>query len=223
MGITKLIIEIFIVGIALGNGPCLSFCLPIIIPYLGGYFGLEEKTSNWKDSLTFTLIFSSFRLFAYALLGLLSVIFYQFVFNFLRIKGIYLHLILGSFIIIIGLVYLFNPKRLGSFCKFFYKNLAKQSKFNMALFGLLIGFSPCGPLLAVLSYISALSKNPLEGFLAGLSFGLGTLISLIIPLGVFAGFLIERIKKFSLAISVIRILSGLVLIYFGLRLVSLRS
>ncbi|MCM8800440.1 MAG: sulfite exporter TauE/SafE family protein [Candidatus Omnitrophica bacterium] len=218
MGIIKLI-EIFIVGVAMGNGACLFFCFPIIIPYLGGYLGFIEKRSNWKEGLTFILIFLFCRLFAYASLGLLSVVFYQFVLNFLGIKGIYLHLILGVLLIIIGLVYLFNPQKPSFFCKLFYKNLLKQSKFNMVLFGLLIGFSPCGPLLGVLSYISALSKNPLEGFLGGLFFGLGTLISLIIPIGVIFGFIIEKIKKSAVIISWIRRLSGLALFYFGLRLV----
>jgi len=218
------LIKIFIAGIALGNGPCLFFCIPIILPYIGGCLELGAGSHNWKRALWLTIIFSISRLFAYSLLGFLSVIFYRFVFGLLGPKGAYLHLILGILIILIGLFYLLNINQnlalSNPLCAFLRAKITGKSKFNMILFGLLIGFSPCAPLLAILTYIAATAKDSLRGFLGGFSFGLGTIITPLILLGTLAGFIIDKIKKFPRAILIIRVLSAVILIYFGSRLVS---
>ncbi|RJO65731.1 MAG: sulfite exporter TauE/SafE family protein [Candidatus Omnitrophota bacterium] len=216
-------IKIFIAGITLGNGPCLFICIPIILPYIGGLPQQGAGSPGWKTGLKLTAIFSISRLFAYSLLGFLSVIFYRFVFGLLGSKGIYLHLILGILIILIGLFYLLNINQnlilSNPLCAFLRAKVAEKSKFNMVLFGLLVGFSPCAPLLAVLTYIAATAKDSLWGLLGGFSFGLGTLVTPLIPLGTLAGFIIDKIKKFPRAILTIRALSAAILIYFGVRLI----
>jgi len=215
--------KIFIAGITLGNGPCLFICIPIILPYIVGLPQLGVGLSGWKTGLKLTAIFSISRLFAYSLLGFLSVVFYRFVFGILGSKGAYLQLILGILIILLGLFYLLNINQnfiLSSpLCTFLRAKLAEKSKFNMILFGLLIGFSPCAPLLAVLTYIAATAKDSLWGLLGGFSFGLGTLVTPLIPLGTLAGFINDKIKKFPWAILIIRALSAAILIYFGVRLI----
>ncbi|MDI6758164.1 MAG: sulfite exporter TauE/SafE family protein [Candidatus Omnitrophota bacterium] len=217
------LIKIFIAGITLGNGPCLFICIPIILPYIGGLPQVDARAPTWKIALRFTAIFSISRLFAYSLLGFLSVVFYRFVFGLIGSKGIYLQLILGILIILIGLFYLLNINQnfilSNPFCNFLRAEIVRKSKFNMMLFGLLIGFSPCTPLLAILTYIAATTKDSLWGLLAGFSFGLGTLITPLIPLGTLIGFVVDKIKKSSVVFIIARIISAIILIYFGIRLI----
>ena len=216
-------IKIFIAGVTLGNGPCLFICIPIILPYIGGLPQLGVGPPGWKTGLKLTAIFSISRLFAYSLLGFLSVIFYRFVFGLLGSKGIYLHLILGILIIFMGLFYLLNIKQSfilsNPLCSFLRAKVVGKSKFNMILFGLLVGFSPCAPLLAVLTYIAATAKDSLWGLLGGFSFGLGTLVTPLIPLGTLAGFIVDKIRKSSAVLMTARFLSAAILIYFGVRLI----
>lgn len=217
------LIKIFIAGISLGNGPCLFFCIPIILPYISGLPEVGVEFSGWKTGLKLVIIFSISRLFAYSLLGLFSVIFYKFVFGLLGTKGVYLQFVLGILIVFIGLFYLLNIKQKfflsNPLCNFLNTKIVKKSKFNMVLFGLLVGFSPCAPLLGVLTYIAATAKNSLWGFLGGFSFGLGTIISPLILLGTLTGFIVEKLKKFSFILITIRVLSSAILIYFGLQII----
>jgi len=176
-----------------------------------------------KTGLKLTAIFSISRLFAYSLLGFLSVVFYRFVFGLIGSKGIHLQLILGILIILLGLFYLFNINQnfilSNPLCNFLRLELARKSKFNMILFGLLVGFSPCAPLLAILTYIAATAKDSLWGLLGGFSFGLGTLVTPLIPLGTMTGFIVDKIRKSSTVFMTVRFLSAAILIYFGVRLI----
>jgi sulfite exporter TauE/SafE len=215
-------IKIFIAGVTLGNGPCLFICTPIILPYIGGLPQLGVGPPGWKTGLKLTAIFSISRLFAYSLLGFLSVVFYGFVFGLIGAKGRYLQLILGILVILIGLFYLLDIKQSfivsNPLCTFLRTKVLGKSKFNMLLFGLLVGFSPCAPLLAVLTYIAATAKDSLQGFLGGFSFGLGTLVTPLIPLGTLTGFIVDKIRKSSTVLITVRFLSTAMLIYFGARL-----
>ena len=215
-------IKIFIAGITLGNGPCLFTCMPIVLPYISGLPQQGGGAPGWKTGLKLTAIFSISRLFAYALLGFIAVIFYRFIFGLIGPQSIYLQLILGIFIILIGLFYLFNINQKfilsNPLCKFLHVKIIGKSKFNMVFLGLLVGFFPCAPLLAILTYIAATAKNPFWGFLAGFSFGLGTLATPLIPLGTLAGLIVDKIKKYPVALMAIRLLSAAILIYFGIRL-----
>jgi cytochrome c biogenesis protein CcdA len=217
------LIKIFIAGITLGNGPCLFICLPLILPYIGGLPQLGSESASWKTGLKLTAIFSISRLFAYSLLGFLSVVFYRFVFGLIGSKGIYLQLILGILIILLGLFYLLNINQSfiqsNPLCSFLRAKVVGKSKLNMVLFGLLVGFSPCAPLLAILTYIAATAKDSLWGLLGGFSFGLGTLVTPLIPLGTLAGFIVDKIRKSSAVFMTVRFLSAAILIYFGVRLI----
>jgi len=58
--------ELFLNGLALGLGPCMVFCLPILVPFIAG------TRRGWLEGLKATLAFSLSRLAAYTLLGLLA-------------------------------------------------------------------------------------------------------------------------------------------------------
>ncbi|MDD5282232.1 MAG: sulfite exporter TauE/SafE family protein [Candidatus Omnitrophica bacterium] len=215
------VIEIFISGLILGNGPCLFICIPLVLPYIAGS-AQASGAPVWKSGIKLALVFSLSRLLAYSMLGFFSVIFYKFVFGVIGTKGVYLQVLLGILIIIIGLFHLLNIKNLSlsnPLCKFLSLRFTERHKFNMFLFGILAGFSACPPLLAVLTYIAATARNPFWGLLGGFAFGLGTIITPLIPLGALAGFIIDKIKKFPYVFTIVRGISAAILIYFGLRLV----
>lgn len=210
----------------MANGPCLFICVPVIVPCISGLPWLDKETQGWKIGLKFTLVFSLCRLSAYALLGFFAVVFYRFVFSILAQKSLYLQVILGFVVAGIGVVYLLNnlftksrTKKKESVCGLACRRFNKKSLWGMAALGLLIGFSPCPPLLAMLTYIAATAQGPLGGLLAGLIFGLGTIITPLIPLGVFAGFIVDKIKKFSGIHFAVKLASGVILVYFGTRLI----
>lgn len=208
----------------MANGPCLFICVPIILPCVSGLAYGEKGISGWKTGLKFAVIFSFARLAAYGFLGWAAVVVYRLVFAFIVPRGVYLQFSLGLLIIIIGILYFFNNsawlrrlqvgpcgcRRLISF---------EKSAWHIALFGLLIGLSPCPPLLAMLTYISATAGDPWSGLGSGLVFGLGTLITPLIPLAVFSGFIADKAKKNSRAAGFLRFASAAILIYFGFRLI----
>ena len=227
------LIKIFIAGITLGNGPCLFICLPIVLPYIlasskprGQNQQKEpEQKKGYISALKLTLLFSISRLISYSILGFLSVLFFRFVSNLAGGQNFYLKTILGILIILAGVIYLLDIKKnfilQSSACSYLHKKILEKQNLNIFLFGFLIGFSPCGPLSAILAYIAAMAKNSISGLIAGFSFGLGTLITPLVPLGVFTGFVADKLKKYSGAFTVLRILSAIILIYFGINLVFL--
>ncbi len=214
------LIKIFLAGITLGNGPCLFICLPIVLPYIIASSKPQGKLTT-LFGLKLTLLFSVSRLISYSLLGFLSVSFYRFIQNIVGLKDNYLQFILGVLIILIGFFYLIGEKLtlLNPVCNFFQKTIINHSNINIFLFSFLIGFSPCAPLIAILTYIAAMAKNSLSGLIAGFSFGLGTLITPLIPAGVFTGFIVDKIKTNSSLVFILRIFSAILLIYFGFRLI----
>lgn len=104
-------LKIFFAGIAMGNGPCLFFCVPIILPAIIGLPGHGDSSVGWKTGMKFAVIFSISRLFAYSLLGFMSVVLYRFVFGIIGAGGDYLKSALGVLIILLGAYYLFSLSR----------------------------------------------------------------------------------------------------------------
>lgn len=216
------LVEIFVAGTLLGNGPCLFICIPLVIPYIAGFPQADTQAPFWKAGFKLALVFSLSRLLSYSILGFFSVLFYRFVFGVIGAKGAYLQVVLGVLIVLIGLIYLFNIKN-SSFenplCNFLRLKIGGKHKLNMFIFGALAGFSACPPLLAILTYIAATAKNPFYGLVGGFVFGAGTLITPLIPLGALAGFIVDKVKRFPYLLASVRAISAVILIYFGVRLV----
>jgi len=99
-------------------------------------------------------------------------------------------------------------------------NLIERDKKSLFTLGLIAGFSPCAPLLGVLSYIAFVSKSFGASLLYGVSFGAGTCLSPLILLAGMAGF-ISRIgtrAKESYG-RILRVLCALVLLALGAQLI----
>ncbi len=73
------------------------------------------------------------------------------------------------------------------FCRILHRETIERSAKSMILLGILIGVSPCLPLLGALTTIAGWAKGPFVGAFWGLSFGLGTILSPLIILALVAG------------------------------------
>ena len=219
------LLKMFAAGMAMGNGPCLFFCAPVVLPCIAGMPGIEEDASRWKTGLKLAVVFSLSRLFSYSVLGLMSVVLYRFVFETLGAYGRYLNWILGVLVVLLGTVYLISSGRgifgHGTFCGLWDTKISGSSVPSMVIFGMLVGFSPCPPLLGSLTYIAATAGDPTGGLLLGFSFGLGTLLSPLILLGMLTGFMVDKIKRSGRSLLIIRAISAAVLIYFGARVMGI--
>ncbi len=104
---------------------------------------------------------------------------------------------------------------------FLQEKMLEQDKKSTVILGLLIGFLPCAPLLVILSYVGLISKTWTNSLLYSFSFGMGTFVSPLILLAIFAGlipqFLLNKKAVYSRIFSFI---CGLVIILLGIQLIT---
>ncbi len=202
---------LFLSGLILGSGPCLAFCAPILVSYTA----IHKKT--FKDSFFSYLVFSLCKLLSYAVLGLLCALGVKIINTPLGAKYLdSIYLGLGYFIVLIGVATIFHKgKKLTSICSWLNKGNIK----NVGILGLLIGFTPCLPLLGILNYIIIISKNIPQSIIFSLVFGLGTVISPLFILVLISGKLVDQFSKNNIFKAVIRIVCGLILLLLGGRII----
>ncbi|MCF7873166.1 MAG: sulfite exporter TauE/SafE family protein [Candidatus Omnitrophica bacterium] len=199
---------LFISGIILGSGPCLSFCAPL----LTGYSVIYNR--DIKNSSLSYLIFSICKIISYMILAVVWVkIINLFSFSLLSKYSLFIYKILAIFIILIGIATLFykkdNPNRI---CQIIHKKNIK----NIAIMGFLVGFSPCLPLFGILNYIAIISNNPAQTAIYSIIFGIGTTISPLLLIIVFTAKISEIFSKNKKINKIIKIIGGLTLIILGL-------
>lgn len=205
-------VNLFLVGLTLGWGPCLVSCAPLLLPYIAA------TKRGWKEGLNSTLIFASARLFAYLLLGLLVGISSDLTSRLLSAQSaIYIQRSGGGFLILLGMLIVVGKNYHLPLCHILQRQFINRGVGSMFILGFITGILPCLPLLGVLSYIALITKSPVEGAFYGLSFGFGNLFSPLIPLGLLAGILSEAFKRDKIQFLFIRI-CGFLLILFGIQL-----
>jgi sulfite exporter TauE/SafE len=192
-------------GFFFGFGPCLLTCAPIVLPYAG-----IKRT--WKEGFFAVLSFSLGRLAVYMILGGLFGYFGAFILKFYYASGFYYHIqaILSVVLISIGAAVLLGKEINFRFCA--------AGEGNMAVLGVLVGMSPCIPLIGVLLEIALLSDNFLAGFVYSFFFGIGTVISPLLLLGAVIPLVGGRInpkmfKIFTYLCGTMLILAGVYLIF----------
>ena len=207
------LLQVFVIGLALGfTGPCLFYCLPVILSFTAG------TQKGYKKSLVDILVFFCGRLSAYLLLGCLAGISGMLLRKFINSSlTSYLNVLAGFISIGLGIFVLFSKPTKGKTCA---RERAGYAAFGgLYLFGFIIGVSPCSPLLALLLEIAMISRNALEGALYGFSFGLGTFISGAVVAAGVMGLLTripESIFKSGGARFAFKVICALALILFGL-------
>jgi sulfite exporter TauE/SafE len=211
----KIALGLFISGLLFGSGPCIASCGPILISYIAG-----TKT-NLLKGLKDYILFSLARISVYIILGL--IIFFLGSFTLQRLLGDYskyIFILGGSFIILIGLLMVLGKRLEFRFLRFFHKNILERDKKSMILLGAVIGFLPCAPLLAILSYTGLVSKSWIDSSLYNFSFGIGTFVSPLILLAMLAGLIPRFLAKEKAAYSrIFSLICGLVIIFFGVQLI----
>lgn len=208
----KIYIDLFVSGVSLSWGPCLAFCAPILIPYIAG------TQKGWLPGLKLTLTFSLSRIIPYAILSAIAAGVGQFLIaSFYQTKqGMLFYLAAGALITFLGLMILLGKTPHLKFCARLQKFGCAIGIKEIALLGIMVGFAPCLPLLAVLAYTGFHAQNILHGLFLGLIFGLGTLFSPLILIGPAAGSIPQLIWKKPLAYKIFARICGLVLVYLGL-------
>jgi len=188
------LIEVFVLGLLYGFGPCTVFCAPILTPIV------LSSAKSAKEGLFDGVSFSLGRILSYCVLGVVAGFIGKSITPYISPK------IFGAFIIVTGLLILL--KKMPKFCRLFSKSKGFQATF---IAGLIVGFAPCYPLVAALA-LAALSKSAFAGLLIGFFFGLGTLLSPMLIISLVAGKWASFSKEFQ---KVNIIISGLFLIILG--------
>jgi len=176
---------------------------------------------NNLKSLYSYILFSLSRIFAYLILGILFFFLGELLIGsvFERISR-YIFIFGGCFIVIMGILMILSVKLESQTCPLFLKNLLFQDKKNILILGLIIGFLPCAPLLAVYSSTVLVSKSWVSFLMHVASFGLGTLFSPLLLIVFFAGFIPAFfINKKPLFSRILNILCGLIMLVLGTQLV----
>lgn len=164
-----IISSIFLTGVALSWGPCMTHYTLILLPYV-----INTKTKI-KAKLKSIAFFSAKRIISYCILGGLAGISGRIIsklFYVSRFK-VYVNLMIAVLIFLIGLSILIQGYKENKVCNFIHKN----DFFNMFMSGILVGILPCTPLFAILAIIILKVHSFFVGSVLGFIFGVGTFFS----------------------------------------------
>ncbi len=205
-------LELFLTGLALGVGPCMMFCLPILLPYIAG------TREGWLEGLKATMAFSLTRLAAYTVLGLIAGVSGEILTGLFGEGGysLYIWVIGYLFVSFLGLLILLGGELKTPMPRFLTRHKLGDDLTSLIILGLLVGITPCGPLLGILTYITLSVKSPLSGAFHAFCFGLGaSIITPITLLGVVAGVVPRLIFKSPRISEMFKRSCGALLILLG--------
>jgi sulfite exporter TauE/SafE len=206
---------LFIIGLSFGAGPCLVSCGPLLASYIAG------TGKNMVQAVLAYFVFSLARIAAYLGLGLgLFFTGKAAVEQFLGKASGYLYFIDGFFLILIGLLVMAGRALESKACRFLERNILERDLKSIVALGLLTGFLPCAPLVAVFSYTLLISRSWISSLLYLLAFGLGTFFSPLLAVAIGAGF-IRRIRGNSRGWQekIFNLACGAMIIYLGIELI----
>ncbi len=194
-----------IAGILTSFSPCSLSGVPLVIGYVGG-----TDSKDPKIALKLSLVFSVGRAIAYTALGVLAVIFG----NFLRFAGNWWYLVL-SVILILMVLQLWEVINILPKNNLISKN-KKRGYIGAFFAGILAGLfsSPCStPVLIVLLAIVGTSGNLLFGIVLLLLYAIGHSV-LIVMAGTSIGFVnkMNESKKYEKVSNIIKITMGILIL-----------
>ena len=207
-------VELFLSGLVLGAGPCMLFCLPLLIPLIAGTSG------GWVEGIKGTLAFSLSRLLAYTVLGLGSGFFGELFFDYIGQTefSVIVWTVGGVFIFTLGVILLLGEQNRSVACRVLRRHTIDDGLKSLAFIGFIVGVTPCPPLIGVLTHIALSVESPLIGAFYGLCFGLGaSIFTPIAVLGVIAGGAPGMIFKTPRIHELFRRSCGLILVLLGAR------
>ncbi len=210
----KIGLSLFLTGLFLGAGPCLISCGPFLVSFIAG------NKKSFKESLWICLVFSLTRLFAYLVLGVIAGLFSQTVISGIYEKGLARWLFIGAgvFVSVIGLLMIIGKYPQIKICQVLKKSLLSKDTKSIAIFGLIIGFLPCAPLLGILAYVALISKSIARAVFYCFSFGVGTLISPLILMALCASAIAKLVGSQERVFSIFQKICGVIILFLGLQL-----
>jgi uncharacterized protein len=211
----RICLSLFLTGIFLGSGPCLISCGPFLVSFIAG------ANKSPKESFWIWLVFSLTRLFAYVVLGLIAGLFSQeIVYRLYRGNfSQYLLFFGGAFVLFLGAVMMLGKMDRLPACRILEEKFIRRGIKSTVLFALVVGFLPCAPLLAILSYVMLIAGSWYKGALYSLAFGLGTLLSPLIILVLLASFIPKLLAQKNRMLGILQKVCGLVIVLLGLELI----
>lgn len=206
-------VGLFFLGFSASFGPCIAHCSLLILPHIAG------TTTGWREGLRAILAFSFVRMGIYGVMGLLAGLLGRiFIAHLLRFERLIM-VFGGLAIACVGMYIICGRRRAHSCRSASHKGVLNAGVKGAALLGLSAGVLPCLPLLGALTYIALHAQDPWQGALYGLSFGMGKLISPLIPLGMLAAGAPALLSRYNRALHYFTKLCGLILLAIGGRLV----
>lgn len=174
-------LELSGIGLMMGlSGPCLLTCAPPLVLY---FSGLQQ---GWRLSLLGLVLFLLGRVLVYTLLGglagLSATALQQHLHGPLLLQ---LRVIVGLVIIAMGV--LVWRDRAGASCGRHGQRKGATGLASLFFLGLVVGLSPCPPLVAVLLEIVMVVKSAMAGFAYGFAFAAGTFLSGLVAIGAMIG------------------------------------
>ena len=205
---------IFLQGVVLGVGPCFFICGPVLLPFVVG------TRKNFKEGLKATGWVLGGKVLVYTMLGALfgtfgywaqKVIFASFYTNLMWTAA-------GLILIVFGVFIALGEKT--RVCPVLREKAILHSNKGLFTLGVLIGLTPCLPLMGILTEIALISNRFWQGAFYGLSFGFGTALSPLLIAGVLLPWLSGFIKT-EVFVRVIEIVSGILVTLVGIYLIVL--
>ena len=198
-------------GIGMGWGPCLALAGPILLPYIAA------AKRGWREGLKASAAFSLGRLLALAILGGVATVAFASINRFFPPhKSGYLYLAMAIFIVLMGVLVILGKGKI-LLHRTLREHILESGTASTVILGFVLGITPCATLVAILTYITCVAKSVLQGVMYALSFGVGTVLPLMI-LGPLVSFFPERILRAPKLFRVFRVICGVILILFGLQL-----
>ncbi len=207
MAFIKLVASFFILGLSFGSGPCLASCGPLLFSYTAG------SNKNIAQSIRGYIIFSLSKVFVYLITGLLFFALGKIAIDLFSGSRAVIYFICAFFITLIGILLLLRFRKDKPLCPRIQNMLINRDDKTFAIFGILIGILPCAPLLVVFSSLGLVAKNWAQAGVLSLSFGLGTSLSALILLVLFAGYIPQKIKR---AEKIFNLVGGVIIVILGL-------
>lgn len=209
-------LQLFGIGFSFGiAGPCFFYCAPILITYIAG------RSQALGRTFIEVLVFLIGRLTAYLILGAVAGFSGALIRDAIGSPfGRALAPLGGAVSIGLGVYVILNREEGRCGCE---RSRARIYGFgSLFALGLLIGISPCAPLVALLVEIALMAHGSIDGALYAFSFGMGTLIAGLVVIGALAGIakgITARVVRSRAGTTVFRVLCGGLLIAFGISMV----
>jgi len=207
-------------GFIIGYGPCLAICIPILLPYIAG------TRRTWQEGLVSTIYFSLTRLIVYILLGGVSGYVGAFLISFYYYNSLsyYIWSAGAGMLMLVGVLIILGKNMDFGVCHVVSRRLLMDRPTSgMIVLGLLVGFSPCLPLIGILLEIALLAHNFAIGAMYGLFFGIGTVLSPLLLVGALAPVIGGSLYARPVIYRLFTLLCGFTMIGLGLYVVFFRG